>query len=253
MTEWLGCGVSTHDKYCLCDVVITTPLVPIAECVRDGVTDMFMGEELVSLRGYEGDWDRHKILDYFEDLVTFWDAWHAGVSPEFNCVSLEDIQPLYLKHESATYVKWGAIREKVQYCMDKFGDCLVDILQHLNVDAQEFMDAACTAKAGNDWDYDRIQQLDDLFMQQNLVFVDIAKQMDLSVNIVDGLRKYWVIRRTNLGFTGDNQARKFFQDLCGDLTLSNKQIVTMVYDAYNVTYSSGAVSKCRNRMMKKES
>jgi hypothetical protein len=249
MTEWLGCGVSTHDEYCLCDVIITAPLVPMTECVRDGVTDMFMGEELVALRGYEGDWDRYKILNYFEDLVTFWDAWHAGLSPDFVATSLQDVPPLFLEHETQLYVKWKQIRVKVQYCMDRFDECLVDILKHINISAQEFADAVCIAKAGSDWDYDKVQKLDELFMKTNLVFVDIAREMDLSVNIIDGMRKYWQPRRTRLGFTGENQAKIFFKQLCGDLTLSNKQIVTMVEDAYGVKYSTGAISKCRKRMM----
>lgn len=66
------CGVDNHDDACLCDVVITAPSA-IAVC--DAVDEMWMGRQLCEVRGYGYPWTDENILNYFQDMCTFYDRW----------------------------------------------------------------------------------------------------------------------------------------------------------------------------------
>ena len=67
--EWLGCGTSGHEPECLCDVRLDGRTTEIL--VADLVADMWMGDEIVRLRGYEnGDgWTDENIIMYLEDIL----------------------------------------------------------------------------------------------------------------------------------------------------------------------------------------
>lgn len=251
METELGCGVATHDKACLCDVVITQPLPPLEQCVRNGVDDLFMGKELVALRGYSAPWNNQTTLAYFEDLVKFYDAYHDGQKSGYTAKHLGDVPRLVYGESDTAYEKWGKVRECVQYCMDMFDTTLVEILQHIGVTAEEFMDAATTAKAGKTWDYNNIEHLDGLFNVENLNFNEVARQSGLTLEVVRGIRRYWDERRKRL-VGSDNPARDYFHDLCRNTTLGGAVIARMVKERYpDVNYHSSSVSKYRNRMVNK--
>lgn len=65
------CGVPAHAGDCLCDVIIPyrTPWI------GDAVQDMWMGPEIVDLRGYDGYWTDEDILNYLGDLAFTKDNW----------------------------------------------------------------------------------------------------------------------------------------------------------------------------------
>lgn len=66
-----NCGVIHHNEECLCDVHIPyeTPWI------TDAVQDMWMGPEVVELRGYLSVWEDDSILNYLQDLVFTKDNW----------------------------------------------------------------------------------------------------------------------------------------------------------------------------------
>lgn len=66
-----NCGTSGHDETCLCDVVVTTP----TPYIKDAVRDMWLGLEIVELRGYDNYWTDETILNYLQDLVYAKDNW----------------------------------------------------------------------------------------------------------------------------------------------------------------------------------
>ena len=72
------CGIIDHDATCLCDVIIPHP----TGWVDDAVQDMWMGEELVRMRGWTTPWETDDILGYLADLVYAKDNW-ARVSQTF--------------------------------------------------------------------------------------------------------------------------------------------------------------------------
>ncbi len=71
----VGCGVVDHDTSCLCDVVIPHSTGWI-DCA---IQDMWMGQEIVNLRGYMADWDDEIIIKYLDDLTFAKDNWDSTV------------------------------------------------------------------------------------------------------------------------------------------------------------------------------
>lgn len=244
----LGCGVPEHDLSCLCDVIITNPLPPITESIKDGVRDLWMGKEICDIKGYGVPWTRESILDYLVDLETFYDAYHYS-KHKFMGDSLWETEPINFKNEDSTFVHWQQVREVVQYAMDKFQDCLTDIMEYYELEPQFLMDSLTTGKAGDGWDTAKVAELDYLMMQPNINFRSVAKQIGLSIDTVNGLRKYWIDRRERL-VGGDKPARARLHYLAKNTELPANDIVNIVIQEYGVTYSRAAVNKVRERHRK---
>lgn len=242
----LGCGVNGHDLSCLCDVVITNPLPDIVDSIKDGVHDIWMGREICELRGYGVPWTRETILDYLTDLATFYDAYHASKHSLIG-ESLWDMEPINFKHEDSQFVHWQQVREVVQYAMDKFNECLLDIMNYYELEPQFLMDSLTTGKTDGEWDEHRVSELDGYMMQPNINFRDVAKKTGLSIDTINGLRKYWTARRERL-VGGDKPARAMLHDLAKNTTLSPKDIVAKVLEEHGVSYSTAAVTKVRSRI-----
>lgn len=245
MENELGCGVTGHDLSCLCDVVITDPLPPIHECIPNGIDDLWMGREICELRGYCIPWKRDTILDFFTDLVTFYDAYHYSKHSLVGD-SLHEMEPLVFKDEDSPFVRWGIVREAVQYAMDKFNDSLVDIMDYYELSPQFLMDSLTTNKSGGKWDRDKVARLDSLFMADNLNYRDIARYMSLSNATVNGLRKYWQARRERLK-GGDKPAQRMLHKLAKETELSSQEIVDIVHKEFGKLYRPTAVNKVRSR------
>lgn len=248
MESPLGCGVMEHEESCLCDVIITKPLPPLEECFRNAVEESFMGSKLCELRGYSAPWTNDKMLDYFTDMTTFWDAFHYEKKVFTTDVNtLEEVEEIVL-HDEPAFIKWGKIRDAIQTNMDRFDACLTDIIQHLSLEPQETMAALTTNKGGDGWTYEKIDKLDKLFMtEQNMS--EIARQMDISVGIIKGLVKYWDKRRQRQG-TVVNPPRALLHELCRNTNLTATKILEMVYNETGFVYTKSAVSKYRTRFKK---
>lgn len=72
----MNCGIIQHDNECLCDIVVSTP----TGWISDAVQDMWLGQEIVNLKGYTQDvytneWTDVDILNYLQDLVYVKDNW----------------------------------------------------------------------------------------------------------------------------------------------------------------------------------
>lgn len=242
----LGCGVAEHDLSCLCDVVIPHEIVPIT---RNGVHDMWMGRELCELKGYGVPWTRQTILDYLVDLETFYDAYHYA-KHSLQGESLLEMEPIEINNNDSPFVQWGQVREVVQYAMDKFNDSLVEIMNYHELDPQFLMDSLTTGKAGDGWTQERIAELDQLFMGDNLNYREIARQLNLTVALVNGIRKYWVERRERLK-GGDKPAQKMLHQLAKETELTSREIVDIVHKEFGKQYSPTVVNKVRERHRKK--
>ena len=247
--EWLGCGHSDHTPDCLCDVVITNPLPPITELYRgDVVSQLWMGKELADLKEYCIPWDDNKILDFFEDLVKFYDAYHdADGNIVRDSSALVDMEPLLRYDDEQLMPWWGRIRHAVQFAMDHYDNSIDEILEHLQVTPQEFMEAATTNKAGDGWDVGMLLDFDKALMNPPLKWKRIARVFDLTVSTARGLDKYWSARRLRI-HGSDNPARDYFQKLCLETDMSPKEIEDEVYNRYGVVYNSTYVRKYRSRV-----
>ena len=249
--EILGCGVAEHDESCLCDVVITKPLPPLKECFRDAVEEMWMGRELCDLKGYCAPWTDEKILNYLDDLKTFFDEYHNNpMSTQLSSEdeTLRDIQPIFRMDYEPLGDWWHRIRGEVQYSMDRLNDSLCDIIKQLDLTPQEFIDAATLRRAGDDWDWEKLQLLDEMFSIIAPVLAHISRKTGCTIDVVRGFKKYWVPRRMRLG-VNSNPARVLLGKLALDPTinLSNREICLLVEKEYGVKYEGSVVSKIRKR------
>lgn len=242
---WLGCGVTGHDESCLCDVVIKEPLPPINESIKDGVRDLWMGKELCDLKGYGVPWTRESILDYLVDLETFYDAYHYS-KHSLSGESLYEMEPLEFKDDDSPFVRWGQVREVVQYAMDKFNDSLVDIMNYYELSPELLMDSLTTGKSGIVWDETLVGKLDELFMADNLNYRDIARQLNLTVAMVNGIKKYWTVRRERLK-GGDKPAQNLLHKLAKETDMSPRDIVERVQIEFGKEYKPTVVNKIRSR------
>lgn len=253
--EELGCGTAGHDPSCLCDVVITNPLPPLVECMRNYTQDVGMAAKVAELRGYCMPWTDDKILDFLCDVQLFWDEFHRRENPdtELLCGSLAEVPPIIWDSSLKAFENWGPIRQRFMYCMTTFDDPCVDILRHLRVDPKTFYQALTNDICqweGLDWDV--LDAFDKAFMTPILVLERLAEQFGITPEQVDGLRKYWGPRRERL--VGSlNPARDYFQSLCEDMTLNNKQIIALVAERYGVTYHTSNVSVTRRRIRDRQS
>jgi hypothetical protein len=248
METEVGCGVATHDEACLCDVIIRQPLPPLEECLKDGVQDMWFGREVCDMRGYSAPWTEESILNYFEDLEKFYDAFHYQQPSGGIVNSLNDMDSF--QHERLPlFAQWSWVRDAVQYGMDRFDNSLQEIIVALNIEPQLLIDALTTGKAGIDWDYQSIDLLDKCFMEGNLNFADIGRTMNLATGTVRGLYKYWDKRRKRL-VGSDNPARDRMHWLCRNTELSPREIVDIVHQEHGFLYARSSVSKCRQRIIR---
>lgn len=249
--DWLGCGVATHDPDCLCDVHITRPLPPLTECLGDGVQDMWMGRQLAEMKDYGRPWTNESILDYLEDLKTFYDAFHEQHIPNPDVFTLDEVPVVDVPQDVPLPVKWKTIRDSVQFCIDRFTDPLVVIVRHLDIDPQDVVDAMTTCKAGDGWDEPRLQMLDELMSAETVNYSHIAETMQLPIGVIRGLRKYWEHRRFKMWEGSTNPAQAMFQELCRNTDMGPTEIVTLIQERHGVKYHRASVSKYRSRLKDK--
>lgn len=248
--EFVGCGVDGHDESCLCDVIITKPLPPLSECLKDGVQDMWMGQELCELRGYCVPWTDSKILDYLQDLEKFYDEYHAN-PVVFNETPLDGLVPLERDPSMAPPVWWKKVRVAVQESMAATDASICDIVKAYGLTAQEFIDAA-TGHQGGEWDWDKLQKLDETMMSVGPTFNSMCRALDIPKGVLKGLSKYWVQRRARQGLSG-NPARVMLGRMALEPEyshLSTRQIIEEIEKEFNVRYTPSAISKIRIRNQK---
>lgn len=246
--DWIGCGHASHDTYCLCDVVITNPLPPVEDCIRDGVTDLWMGKELCDIKGYCLPWDNQKILDYLVDLRTFYDAWHDNQRTGIQAKHLEEMEPVMRIDDEPWPSYWGRVREAFQYAMDRFDHCPTSIIKHLCLTPQALMEGLTTGKCGDGWTEERIKELDTFLMEENLNFRAISRDSNLTVAVINGLRKYWDARRNRTGKGSDNPARERMHWLARNTKMKPRVIVDIVHQEYGFVYAPSSISKYRRRL-----
>lgn len=234
METEIGCGVATHSKECLCDVNIINKLSPLTDCIRDGVADLFMGSRVCEIQGYGVPWTRDSMLDYFIDMVHYWDALHAEQALYSDVVNIDDTEP--------TFTRWGNIRQTIQSCMDKGGVTLSGVIQHLGMDAQEAMNALTANRGSKEWTFARIDELERL-IKAGVSRKVIAEQLDIPFGNVRGLAHLW---DSQTGHVPKVQARKLLNELCaGDYDAAT--IMEIIVTETGVQYSRGAIAKRRAR------
>lgn len=233
----IGCGVATHSKECLCDVKIINPLPPLADCIRDGVGDLFMGSRVCEIQGYGVPWTTSSMLDYFTDMVEYWDAFHA--EQELYAVLGTDV---VIDSTEPTFIRWGKTRDTIQSCMDKKGVTLSGVIRHLGLDCQEAMNALTANRGTKDWTFERIDELERL-IKLGVSRKVIAKQLDIPFGNVRGLACLWDSQKAEVPKI---KAQRLLNELC--LTdYDAATIMKIIVTETGVQYGRGAIAKRRSR------
>jgi len=247
-TEY-GCGVATHDSNCLCDVIITNPLPPLEDCMTNAVQDMWMGKQMVKMRGYSIPWRDSDILDYLEDMRMFYDAWHESKTiTNQDAQTLEEMEVIFEDYSDSPWEKWGDIRTAVHYAMDRFDYGITRVLMHLQISAQTFVDAATTLKGGSGWTTEKLEKLEELLLTPDVTQKQIMDELDISISVVRGLTKYWEEPRNRVDYASRNDiAAQYMHQLCRNTSMTPRQIVDEVKQKHGKEYSRSTITNYRRR------
>ena len=237
METEIGCGVAEHSSACLCDVKIINPLPLLADCIRDGVADLFMGSRVCEIQGYGVPWNRLSMLDYFTDMVEYWDAFHTEQALYSDVVKIDDTEP--------TFIRWGKTREAIQFCMDKGNVTLSGVIQHLGLDCQEAMNALTANRGTKDWTFARIDELERL-MKLGVSRKVIAQKLDIPFGNVRGLAYLFKSKEKD---TAKMQARTLLNELCMNPDYNAATIMEIIVTETGVQYTPSAITKRRTRTM----
>lgn len=171
------CGVIGHSKDCLCDVYITEP----TGWVDDAIQDMWMGQEIVNMKGYCAEWDDESILRYLQDLVFAKDNWDRFAFDKN--VSIGRSNPSVMRQE---------IRRRLQ---SSDNPSIIQVLQELGLDEDGMRNVLFMGK--------RKMTLTELaeFEQDVLTHalpsvLAFSKKYKMTRSSVETLRSYWGVAIT---------------------------------------------------------
>ena len=220
--------------------------------ISDGVHGMWMGKELAEIRNYGVPWTNETILNYFEDLVKFHDAWCESITAVLLPDIASELQALDLDNE--TFSKWKLVRTYVESAYTKYEDrSLLSILETLGVTPALWIQACTTGgvpkcfKVSDDF----IDELEHYYMSRDkVVWVEMGKHFGLSAHIVSNLSRVFFARHK--AKYGDLVGqRKYARELLNDLSLCTDEtpthIAKEVFDRTGVEFHISAVTKIRAR------
>jgi len=220
--------------------------------ISDGVHGMWMGRQLCEVRGYSAPWTNDKILDYFQDLCKFYDAWSESISHVALPDVVSELQALDL--EGDTFNRWKLIRAYVQGAYDKFpNESLVSIMDALGITPTQYLQACTTGGLPKCFEVtpDFLVRLEEYYLShEKIVWVEIGKHFGISAHIAKNVCK--VFEKRHVAKYGDLQGqRKYARELLNDLALSTDETPTHVtkevFDRTGVRFDLSAVTKIRKR------
>ena len=248
------CGVGVHPDDCLCDVHVLN----VTTQISDGVHGMWMGRELAEIRDYGTPWTTQTMLNYFEDLVKFHDAWCESVNKVLLPDLASQLQSLDLENE--TFSKWKIVREYVQSAYNKYDELpLAEILESLCVSPQLWVSACTTGgfpKSYGDVDYGLINDLEQYCLShENLVWTEMGSVLRIGANSAQTLAKVFVERhKTKWGDINGTRgrAKELMYDLSLHTDIGPTALCNYVFDTTGVRFNISNVTKIRKRNRDKQ-
>lgn len=231
-----GCGIQGHDDTCLCDVVIPHP----TGWVTDAVAHMWMGEELVALRGHAPGniWEDSTILDYLVDLAFLKDNWSeerlAVYSSQFASMEITEDMP------------WAARMRRIikQATLQDKHRSIVDILDELGLDDTETSHVLFQSK--------RVMTRQELAeFQQDVVGQKyrnphaLGRKWGMAYHSAEGLASYWDVPFTGTKDRRDEQQKFMDELLLSSPNLSNEDIADMVNSKFQLVITDKTKVRAR--------
>lgn len=220
--------------------------------ISDGVHGMWMGRQLCEVRGYSAPWTNNKILDYFQDLCTFYDAWSESISHVALPDAMSELQALDL--EGDTFNKWKLIRAYVEGAYSKFpNESLLSIMVALGITPTQYLQACTTGGLPKCFEAtpDFISRLEEYYLShEKIVWVEIGKEFGITAHIAKNICR--VFDKRHVAKYGDLAGqRKYARELLNDLSLCTDEtpthITKEVFDRTGVRFDLSAVTKIRKR------
>jgi hypothetical protein len=243
-----SCGYTNHDPECLCDV----KPIGVEIGVADLVNDMFMGRQLCDIQGYCAPWTRNDILDYFQDLCKFYDAYaeqkkNPIIIGEFESQKL----PEHVKHD-----KFGGdaqMRHYVRTVYNQFGRSMSDTLQQLGVSADEYRFALSRTRVGK---YVMTMQMVD-YLETELTklnrptLAEMSSAIKVPTTVIMAFAREVDERRKQLhgaaATASDAEALEMVKQLAEDTNLAPTAIVNLVFDRTGVWFNRSTPHQHRLR------
>lgn len=237
--EWLGCGVVGHEPECLCDVRCDGPEVPIR--VKNLVTDMKFGLEICEIRGYSGQWTDVDILNYLEDLTKAHDALRTSdiPMPSFGETIIEPVT------DKRGTNRCKQIRNTVRVALRTTPRPTIRaVLGAIGITAEEFISAVTTNKLV--WDMEKLEQFETVILGDHNSVASVARQFRVSADTAKNLIDYWNVTTPKSGGYGARPYSVRLKKLV-ESGKTNKEIIAIIHDEYNVVLTTSAISKVRAR------
>lgn len=222
--------------------------------ISDGVHGMWMGRQLCEVRDYGVPWTDEKILDYFQDLCKFYDAWSECVSDVVMPDSITEVQTLDLSCE--TFSKWKLIRSHVQGAYQKFpSESLVSILAALAITPTQYLQACTTGgiPKGVVCTAEFLDEVESAFLATpKIVWAHFAKRFGVNARTMKNICAVFAKRHIQAygNIEGDRrEARRLLNSLSLCTEGTPTHITTEVFDRTGVRFDLSAVTKIRKRNM----
>jgi hypothetical protein len=237
--EGMTCGVDNHDPECLCDVVISqeTVIDPVA------VRGMWMGQEVADANGYEN-WDNpQEVLNYLCDILFLHDCYDFQQRYCQDTIGKrEQIRP----RDSDGYVhKFSIIRVTMREAMSTEGATIAQALRDSGITSADFTRAI---SAGH-WELDEptLIRFEHVITTEVLSIPELMRRFGMKEGAVRNLLKYWPNRKRKSGRKSGQPHQKRMRELVSQ-GVSNKEILRILKDEFDVSLTSAAVSRTRERM-----
>lgn len=242
--EHVGCGVSSHDDDCLCDVRITS-VTPIG--VTDVMRDMWMGEQLCEYRGYpsEDGWTSESVLSYLTELTRLHDAWVEN-GCAFECTTIPVGGSPMGRDAKALKIVRTMVRNRLAE-----PDCppIAEVLAEFQFTAEHFTSAVSSHK----WTLgaEDLSEFDRLLRDPNHkpTFSWLATRFNMTPEAVYRLATYWDYKSPKGNRNKSSLERERFRGLlASDAKIAG--IIQVMRDEFNINYTECAVRKARARLKK---
>jgi hypothetical protein len=242
--EWLGCGVDGHEPECLCDVHLEGRTSQVN--VRDMVADMWMGEDIVALRGYGVDgWTDEDIITYLEDILRVRDGWSESAL-EAHTISEQRTEGVG-GNNASPMGEWADMRNHVRTMIASgtYGN-ISDTLDAVGVTAQQFTASATSHKYS--FDIHWLMEFERAVTERQCASIaELASRFGITPKVARNLWAYWgtPLKEVTSYKPSVVMVREMLTDGCGV-----DEIVATVYAKLGVQITRSSVHKTASRMRK---
>ena len=247
----LGCGVVDHPESCLCDV---KPL-QVRISVSDGVNEMWMGRRLCDVAGHAGPWTRLRMLDYFEDLCSFYDRWAESRG------MFEFPEHLYMLSmpsglRDGGFGNWYKVRDFVNSAYHRYGCTMLEVLDTIGMTTQEWYEVNIGGRTNSGLVFTppMLKHIENIFTEPTTPNI---KALQAETGISDHVLRTWrdtifAERRTKLYGDETPELRKAnAAELLKQLSLESDDppriIMQKVREATGIEFSNSYVTQIRKR------